>query len=276
MRSTRPSTTAAVVATVRARARLARPASRAGSGDAADALARDLRLRIPAHRNRTFVAYLAGRTRFFDGVVAGAVERPGTVVLVGAGYDDRSMRFRTPGVRFVEVDHPLTQRDKRARLARLGIDVTGIDFVEADLERDSLDEVLAAAGVAGVDPGTDGPVTFVCEALLPYLSRPAVEATLGALARAAPGASSTLAVDVPVQPSTVRGRAAVAFVRTWTAATGEPVRTVFATEPDAIALLGACGWGERSRTTGRELDMPAAARESLFLELAPLHVQDGT
>src|SRR3954451_5426825 len=41
------------------------------------------------------------------------------VIVPRAGYDCRALRFRTPGVRFFEVDHPATRHDKRARLARL-------------------------------------------------------------------------------------------------------------------------------------------------------------
>ena len=33
----------------------------------------------------------------------------GQVVLVASGYDCRALRFRTPGVRFIELDHPDTQ-----------------------------------------------------------------------------------------------------------------------------------------------------------------------
>jgi O-methyltransferase involved in polyketide biosynthesis len=53
------------------------------------------------------------------------------VVILGAGYDGRALRFRTPGVRFFEVDHPATQIDKLRRLAALGVSVAGISFVEA-------------------------------------------------------------------------------------------------------------------------------------------------
>lgn len=111
--------TAAGVATIRAR--LARPQSTEGR-DVGRALAADLHVRMPLHRNKVLVGYLAGRTQFFDTVVAEAITQPGTVVLVGAGYDDRSFRFATPGVGFVEIDHPATQGDKRDRLDRLGVD----------------------------------------------------------------------------------------------------------------------------------------------------------
>jgi methyltransferase (TIGR00027 family) len=63
---------------------------------------------------------MAARTRFFDSGLLHACERGvGQVVIVGAGYDGRPLRFRRPGVTFYELDHPATQADKRARLAEV-------------------------------------------------------------------------------------------------------------------------------------------------------------
>ena len=57
------------------------------------------------------------RTRFFDRLTIGRLEAGLTqVVIVGAGYDGRPIRFASPGVTWYEVDHPSTQSDKRARL----------------------------------------------------------------------------------------------------------------------------------------------------------------
>jgi O-methyltransferase involved in polyketide biosynthesis len=56
---------------------------------------------------------LTARTMFFDGAVltaiAGGVRQ---IVVCGAGYDDRALRFRTPRVRFFELDQGPTQEDK--------------------------------------------------------------------------------------------------------------------------------------------------------------------
>jgi len=48
-------------------------------------------------------------------------------VILGAGYDDRALRFRSPGVRFFELDHPDTQADKRLT-ASLAIRPEGTDL----------------------------------------------------------------------------------------------------------------------------------------------------
>ena len=92
--------------------------------------------------------YLRARTAFFDRVVVAALDRGIRQVVVGAaGYDGRAFRYGKPGVRWFEVDHPATQRDKLERLERLGIDASQVRFVEADFTRDPVAGRLRAAGL---------------------------------------------------------------------------------------------------------------------------------
>src|SRR5580658_7589054 len=92
--------------------------------------------------------YLEARTRFFDRVVVAAIGRGVRQIVVGAaGYDGRALRYARSGVHWFEVDHPATQRDKRDRLARLGLDVGQVRFVEADFTHDPVAERLTAAGL---------------------------------------------------------------------------------------------------------------------------------
>ena len=66
--------------------------------------------------------YLRARTSFFDRVMVDAIDRGvSQIVLIGAGYDGRSLRYRREGVSWWEIDHPVTQADKRARMDRLGL-----------------------------------------------------------------------------------------------------------------------------------------------------------
>ena len=78
--------------------------------------------------------YLQARTAFVDRAVVGAVDggMP-QAVLVGAGYDGRALRYARDGVSWFEVDHPDTQKDKRARLDRLGLACTHVSFIPIDL-----------------------------------------------------------------------------------------------------------------------------------------------
>ena len=109
--------------------------------------------------------YLEARTRFFDRLVVGAIGRGVRQIVVGAaGYDGRALRYARSGVRWFEVDHPATQRDKRHRLARLGLDAGQVQFVEADFTRDPIAERLTAAGL---NPGQLS--LFLLEGVAVYL-----------------------------------------------------------------------------------------------------------
>src|SRR5258708_23106982 len=57
------------------------------------------------------------RTRFVDEQVLAAIAAGvRQIVICGAGYDDRALRFRSDGVRYFELDQPATQADKLRRL----------------------------------------------------------------------------------------------------------------------------------------------------------------
>ena len=87
------------------------------------------------------------RTRVVDAEVARAIGRGTTqVVLLGAGYDGRSLRFGGAPVRWFEVDRPATQTDKRRRLDALGIRTSGISYVALDVMTGDLGAALDAAG----------------------------------------------------------------------------------------------------------------------------------
>src|SRR5437764_15286930 len=108
---------------------------------------------------------MAARTKFFDDETVGAIARGvDQIVIVGAGYDGRALRFGGAGVRWIEVDHPATQADKRRRLAGLGVELDHLKFVAVDLISDDLDVAL---GDAGHD--IDRPTLFICEGLFAYL-----------------------------------------------------------------------------------------------------------
>lgn len=102
-----------------------------------------------------------------------------TVILLGAGFDCRASRLATlRDCRVIEVDHPATQAEKRARLQRTQGDAsTRVAFVPADLTIRPLGEVLDAAGV---DATTKTMVVW--EGVTHYLGETAVDATLRVLA----------------------------------------------------------------------------------------------
>lgn len=233
----RPSSTAGVIADLRAR--VLRPPVASGDPDADDRLARSLRKPTRPHLPG-MPAYVAARTTFYDeALLRACAAGTGQVVVVGAGYDGRSLRFRRPGVTFFEVDHPTTQADKRERLTSLGIPADDVRFVPVDLGRDSVDDALAAAGH---DAGNA--THFMCEGLTMYLPMPVLVDLLRALgSRAGPG--STIAIDF-IEPGRGRGivpRLHVGLVRGSTAMLGEPMVTLVAAS-QAEALLRRTGWAK--------------------------------
>ena len=202
MRADEPSMTAVGVALIRAT--LDRPSSPTGDPAGDDTLTRSLlgdRDDPVAARDgveaghRGIGRFIAGRTAFFDAAVQRALAAGVTqVVILGAGYDGRALRFRSPGVTFFEVDHPATQADKRARLDDLGIATDAVTFVAADLTEPGLDDTLTTAGHRA-----DAPTLFLCEGLLRYLPEATFRELPAILARrAAPG--SELAASIVTIP----------------------------------------------------------------------------
>jgi methyltransferase (TIGR00027 family) len=179
---------------------------------------------------------MVARTRFFDQeTLRGMTRDVRQVVIVGAGYDGRPLRFRQSGVRFFEVDHPATQVDKRRRLESLGVPLDHIQFVPIDLMTDRIEHVLPPAGHRRSEASL-----FLCEGLLLYLSKPAVESLLAGLRSLA----------APDSRLVLTSREGISTVATWFltsarqllyAAIGEPRRSAFR-PGETASLLNRAGW----------------------------------
>jgi methyltransferase (TIGR00027 family) len=203
----------------------------AGDAGAEDALAADVAGDIEVPHGRMH-EYLRVRTAFFDQFVVGGLDAGiRQVVVGGAGYDGRSLRYAAPEVRWFEADHPSTQRDKLTRLRRLGIDTGDVRFVAADFTADQVGPLLLHAGL-----DARAPALFLVEGVTVYL-QPNVVADLLGQFRDVAGPGSRLAVSMPVTGTFRTGtrfRAAVAAMR-------EPALSRF--EPaEAEALLARSGW----------------------------------
>jgi methyltransferase (TIGR00027 family) len=120
--------------------------------------------------------FAVARTRFIDDALRGALDCGlEQVVVLGAGYDSRAHRI--PGieaVRVFEVDHPDTQKRKRALLGPLlQRSPDHVCFVSVDFEHQSLSLRLREAGFrSGVR------TFFIWEGVTEYLDADAVDATL--------------------------------------------------------------------------------------------------
>ncbi len=224
-----------------------------GDPAADDALAAEVAggIQVPDGRMHD---YLGVRTAFFDRIVVHAIDRGiGQIVIGGAGYDGRALRYAAPGVRWFEVDHPATQRDKLAKLLQLGLDVGHVRFVAVDFTQDPADERLSGAGL-----DASAPTLFLLEGVAVYLEAAVLEAVLGKFRDvAAPG--SRLAISMPV---TGTFRAGSRF-RTAVAGLGEPALSRF--EPSEVEdLLTRTGW-HLAAGTGQDDEPAAARRERLHL-----------
>lgn len=115
-------------------------------------------------------------------------------VILGAGLD--TFAFREPEFlskhRVFEVDHPLTQADKRERIARAGWNVPdNLAFVPVDFTKDSLTERLTAAGF---DPSVKSFFSWL--GVTYYLPAEAIDKTLAELSSLC-AEGSTLVFDYP-------------------------------------------------------------------------------
>jgi methyltransferase (TIGR00027 family) len=206
---------------------------------------------------------LAERTRFFDERVLAAIAAGvRQIVILGAGYDDRALRFRSPGVGYFELDHPATQADKARRLEAVSHDADRLVLAPADFSLDDIGAVLAAAG-----HDSTAPSLFICEGLLVYLD----QATIARLLRAArerAAAGSTLAASLAVHPDgTDSGHAVeIANGRRSTAAS-EPWQTIL-TAGAHIALFTEAGWDVEHRH-GAEPDDDVVTGRSLLVVAGP-------
>jgi methyltransferase (TIGR00027 family) len=245
MREGRPSLTARWIAAHRARLARTRPSTPGGDTDS--------ERRLYEGMGRVFVlpglhpTGMAERTKFIDDEVARAIGR-GTeqIVIIGAGYDGRALRFGGGATRWIEVDFPATQADKRRRLGALGIIPTNVTYAGVDLMRDDLDAALAAAG-----HDAERPTLFICEGLLSYLTLE-VSASMSRMLRSRAADGSVLTVNVGVNAAAgARQHALRHAVDAVVSAGGEPRRTRF--HPgDVEKLMVVTGWTVvRSTTSAR-------------------------
>jgi methyltransferase (TIGR00027 family) len=193
-------------------------------------------------RSATF-SFLAARTMFFDERVQEAT-RDGIrqVVILGAGYDARAWRLQQTGVRFFEVDHPATQREKRRRAPRGG-DVT---YVPADLRHDGLARSLQEAGLSA-----DQPSVFIAEGLTMYLTARETEKMCAELAAVAPAESRLAANFVGAGGGSVApvSRAVAKAIRARWRMSGETMYH-WASRDEVPNLLAAAGWKQNECLSG--------------------------
>lgn len=235
-----------------------RPAAPTGTGDpdADGRLARDVAAGVTVDRSSAMCRYLRARTAFFDRVTVDALSRHvSQIVLVGAGYDGRALRYATPGVRWWEIDRPVTQADKRSRLSRLGISADNVTFLPLDLADGGVASALVASGL---EP--DAPSLYMAEGLFAYLESGTVFGVLRELRSLATlGTRLAVSLRVPGADALERARFDASV-----AALGEPAVGTLGVD-DADVLLARSRW--------RRVELTPRATAAGFLIAAPVPSQ---
>jgi len=197
------------------------------------------------------IAHCAARSRIAEDPLDELRARgPVQWVLLGAGLD--MFAWRRPdcaGLPQFEVDHPATQRSKRRRVERLGLQAPPQHrFVPVDFERETASDKLRAEGFA-----TNVPTVFAWLGVTYYLHREAIEASLRDIRSiAAPG--SYIVFDYRIANRYLRAvergpvlRSDAVFKR-W----GEPMLSRL--EPDDMhAIVKATGWSIATETTAAQM-----------------------
>jgi methyltransferase (TIGR00027 family) len=186
----------------------------------------------------SLTSWVAVRARFTEDMLMRALgDGIGQYVMLGAGLD--SFAYRRPELtdqlHVYEVDHPLSQQWKRARLDELGLQrPPGLSFVPVDFERDALAQALAAAGA-----DITAPAFFSWIGVTMYLTADAVRSMLRTVASFAPGSRIVLSYDLSREAVSKPGL--YDFVRRRAAEVGEPFLSLF-TPTEIDALLRECGF----------------------------------
>ncbi len=120
--------------------------------------------------------WLIARERYIDDVLLDFLnDGVQQLVILGAGFDSRAYRFDLAGrVKTFEVDHPVTQANKIARLKKIFGSLPGhVRFVPIDFTTQTLaDQILSS----DYDPGQK--TLFIWQGVTMYLTSDAVDATL--------------------------------------------------------------------------------------------------
>jgi methyltransferase (TIGR00027 family) len=160
-----------------------------------------LLIRIPLVRTfftkvlapRGIYEYVVARTKYIDAAFRQALlEKFGQILLFGAGFDTRALRFQTEtgATRIFELDVPITQNAKIRQYQKRKLTIPpNIMFVAIDFEKESLSAKLDEAGFR-----KDRRSLFVLEGVTMYLQPRSVQQTFEII-RDYAGAQSRVVFD---------------------------------------------------------------------------------
>jgi methyltransferase (TIGR00027 family) len=182
-----------------------------------------------------------------DIIVAEAKRGVAQVVILGAGFDTRAYRIGAiKEVPVFEVDHPVTQAQKRAALEAIAIPAN-VQFVAVDFETDHLGTQLRNAGYR-----EDARTLFVWQGVSMYLTQAGIDRTLAFIAQHSAKCSAVV-LDYFDARAMQGGEARV--IRFFTSVMGEHVR--FAIDQTQIApFLESRGFTDVRNADGAQMAAP--------------------
>lgn len=181
---------------------------------------------------RHFRAMAVLRSRYVEDALAQALSRGvRQYVILGAGFDSFAYRRKDLAsvVQVFEVDHPVSQQEKLARLRALRVDLpTNLRFVTVDFEKQTLVDGLQAGGYC-----MEEPAFFSWLGVTQYLTEAAVYRTLQEVASLASGTEIVFMYVVPAAWLADEDRRLLAVSTASSASHGEPWLSFF--EPAQLA-----------------------------------------
>jgi methyltransferase (TIGR00027 family) len=198
--------------------------------------------RIPASVRLKRRGYMVMRGRFTEDCMAESLARGiGQYIILGAGLD--TFGYRQPSwaksLHVFQVDHPATQRWKRAKLAAATVQIPdNVSFAPIDFEKVSLKEGLTSSGFA-----FSIPTFFSWLGVTLYLTEGAFHGTLKFVLTMPRSSEIVFDFMVPEHLMPPDQATAVRAVAAQTAERGEPILRRFVPEEFA-ANLGAMGFSK--------------------------------
>lgn len=144
--------------------------------------------------------YLIARTKFIDSIFKNIDKNVEQVLIFGAGFDSRAIRFRNELAKATvfELDAPVTQEAKKDKVRKNNIEIPeNLKFISIDFNKESLVEKLDAAGFA-----KNKNCIFLLEGLTMYLNQESIDNTFN-LVNEYSGENSLIVFDY-VSASVVR------------------------------------------------------------------------
>lgn len=115
------------------------------------------------------------RHRYIENILMGMVKKgKWQVVLIGAGYDTKSLRLKNANVSIFELDHPFTQKRKISILNRKKLLPSGTSFLPCDLINDNPGECLEKSSL-----NKNIPVIVIAEGVFSYFRMTRINELLG-------------------------------------------------------------------------------------------------